>query len=396
MRVAVLGAGGREHALAWALERHRHEVTVLPGNGGTLRSAPVKADDLAGVERFCREARIELVIVGPEGPLEKGMVDRLRAAGIAALGPTQEAARLESSKIFAKRFMQAHGVATAGAWFMEQGDDPAAAIETLQGRLVLKYDGLAAGKGVWVCGSVDDARRALAELCDRHGKGARYLLERRLEGDELSIIGDGDQGPNTGGMGAFSPVPQLGPGMLARIQKEVVEPTLAGLRQERLDYRGFIYFGLMLTAEGPRLLEYNVRLGDPEAEAILPLLQSDLAELATSFLERRLDCVELKVTSGAAVSVVLAAPGYPAGPQVGQPIEGLDRLDPMTLVFHAGTRRDGGRLLTNGGRVLDVVARGDTLDEAIARVYAEVAKVRFEGMQLRRDIGRRPWKSARE
>ena len=414
MRVVILGAGGREHALAWALGRHGHEVTVLPGNGGTPRSSPVKADDLDGVETFCKGAQTELVVVGPEGPLAQGVVDRLRAAGVPTLGPTKEAAQLEGSKIYAKRFMQMHGVATAGAWFFERGDDPAHAVETLAGRMVVKFDGLAAGKGVWVCGSQEDAHRALAELRERHGRDARFLVERRLEGDELSVIGltdgericllpasqdhkalkDGDEGPNTGGMGAFCPVPQVGPRAMDRIRKEIVEPTLAGLRRDRLDYRGFIYFGVMLTAEGPRLLEYNVRLGDPEAEAILPLLKTDLAVLAKACIERKLDQVELEVSRGAAVCVVLASPGYPGEPKVGQQIDGLEALDASTLVFHAGTRREGERLLTSGGRVLDLVAQADTHEAASAKVYAELKKVRFDGMQFRTDIGKRTWRGA--
>lgn len=414
MKVAVIGSGAREHALAWALSRHRSagDVFVLPGNGGIAQSVPIRADDFHAIERFCKEKGVGLVIVGPEAPLAAGIVDVLWAAGIPTFGPTKAAAQLEASKVFSKRFMQAHGVATAECRMLGGGEDAEPILEALEGRLVVKYDGLAAGKGVWVCGSMDEARAAVNELRSRHGRDARFLVEQRLDGDELSVIGftdgeairllpasqdhkalrDGDQGPNTGGMGAFSPVPQVGPEVMERVHADVVRPTLKGLRAEGLDFRGFLYFGLMLTRDGPKLLEYNARLGDPEAEVILPLLETDPAEVALACLERRLDCVDLRVRPGAAVSVVLAAPGYPGEPKVGQPIDGLDRLDPETLIFHAATRREGGRLVTSGGRVLNVVARAGSIEEAIRKVYVEVEKVCFEGAQYRRDIGKRTWK----
>lgn len=417
MKVAVIGSGAREHAIAWSLRRHRAEgdVFVLPGNAGIPGSVPVRADDLEGIVRFCAGEGVGLVVVGPEAPLAAGLVDRLRAAGLAALGPTRSAARLETSKLYSKRFMQKHAVPTAEGWLFEAGQDPGPVIDALEGRLVLKYDGLAAGKGVWVCGSLESARTAVAELRRRHGPDARFLIERRLEGDELSLIGltdgasirllppsqdhkalrDGDEGPNTGGMGAFSPVPGLEEGALAQIRREIVEPTLRGIRAEGLDYRGFLYFGLMLTAEGPRLLEYNVRLGDPEAEAILPLLETDLAALALAAIDGTLGRAELRVAPGAAASVVLAARGYPEDPESGRAISGLERLDAATLVFHGGVRREGERLVTSGGRVMNLVRREADLEAALRRVYEEVEKVGFDGAQYRRDIGRRPWKLAR-
>lgn len=413
MKVAVLGSGGREHALCWALARHGHQAVALPGNGGTALNAPVAADDLDAVARFCRDEGVGLVVVGPEGPLAKGMVDFLREQGVPALGPTKGAARLEGSKVFSKKFMQAHGVPTAKAWVFEEGGDPVEAFTALDGQLVLKFDGLAAGKGVWVCDGLDEAFGALAELRDRHGPKAGFLVEERLEGDELSVIAlvdgehvvslpasqdhkallDGDLGPNTGGMGAICPVPRVDAVTRRRIDAEVVRPTLAGLKAEAIDYRGFLYFGLMLTPGGPKLLEYNVRLGDPEAEAMLPLLETDLVVLAQACLSGRLDQVKLKVSPGAAACVVLAARGYPGEPELGREVAGLDLLDPQTLVFHAGTRRVGDRWVTHGGRVLDVVARGDSLPAAVERAYQEVAKLRFDGMQVRKDIGRRPWKT---
>ncbi len=414
MKVAVLGSGGREHALCWALGRHGHQAVALPGNGGTPLTAPVAADDLEGVARYCRDEGVGLVVVGPEGPLAKGMVDHLAGQGVAALGPSRDAARLEGSKIFSKRFMQAHGVPTARAWIFEGGADPVEAFTALDGQLVLKFDGLAAGKGVWVCDGLDEAFAALAELRARHGAKASFLVEERLAGNELSVIAltdgehivplpasqdhkallDGDLGPNTGGMGAICPVPQVDEATRRRIEAEIVGPTLAGLKAEALDYRGFLYFGLMLTEEGPRLLEYNVRLGDPEAQAMLPLIETDLAALAQACLGRRLHEARLEVGRGASACVVLAARGYPGDPELGREISGLDLLDPQTLVFHAGTRRVGERWVAHGGRVLDVVARGEHLAAAVERAYQEVAKIRFDGMQVRKDIGRRPWKRA--
>jgi phosphoribosylamine--glycine ligase len=414
MRIAVIGSGGREHAIAWSLARHRldSEVVVLPGNGGIPNSAPVDITDLAAVEDYCRREEIRLVLVGPEAPLAAGMVDRLREAGLAIFGATRDAARLESSKIWAKEFMLRSGVATAEGWTFGEGQDPTSLILGLEGRLVVKYDGLAAGKGVWVCSSPEDAHAAVRELRARHGAGARFLVERKLEGDELSILGitdgrdirlfppsqdhkallDGDQGPNTGGMGAYSPVPQIGPDALRQIESCIIGPTLKGLQKEGIDYRGFIYFGLMLTTKGPRLLEYNVRLGDPEAEVILPLVENDLAELAMGCLTRNLGNLDLQTLPGYAVSVVLASEGYPGKCVLGRPIRGLDRLDPDTLVFHSGTRRVDGQLVTSGGRVLNIVGRGADLPSAIDKAYAEARKVSFEGMQLRTDIGRRTWK----
>jgi phosphoribosylamine--glycine ligase len=416
MRVAVIGSGGREHAVAWALERYhpKDDVFVLPGNGGTRNSAPIDPGDGKAIERFCKERRVELVVVGPEAPLAAGLVDDLRAAGVAAFGPTRQAAQLEGSKLFAKRFMKRHGIATADSWAFDGGGDARRVVDDLGGKLVLKYDGLAAGKGVWVCRSVDEATLALDELHARHGAAAPFLVEQLLDGDELSIIGftdgesirllppaqdhkalrDGDRGPNTGGMGAFSPVPQVGEALMRQIHDAVIAPTLAGLRAERFDYRGLLYFGLMLTDAGPRLLEYNVRLGDPEAEVLLPHLKTDLAKVAQACLSRRLADLTLEIDPGYAVGVVLAAPGYPARPETGQPIHGLDAASPAALVFHAGTRRDGGRLVTSGGRVLTVVARDLDLEAAIEKAYRAVDTIGFEGMQLRRDIGRRTWRLA--
>jgi phosphoribosylamine--glycine ligase len=371
----------------------------------------IDPNDPAAVERFCRERAIDLVVVGPERPLAEGIVDRLRGAGFRCFGPTREAARLEGSKLRAKEFMRRHGVATAPSVPFGPGDDPSQVIDRLAGRLVVKYDGLAEGKGVFVTSSVDEARAAVEELRRRYGADAPFLIEERLTGSEISLLVvtdgktvapfpccqdhkallDGDRGPNTGGMGAFGPVGPMDPARIEGVMAAIVRPTLAGLAAERLDYRGVLYFGVMMTQDGPRLLEYNVRFGDPETQVILPLLVTDLADVMLACAEARLSDVPLTFRPLVAVDVVLASRGYPGKSDVGFEVTGLDRLLPETLVFHGGTRQDGQRLLTSGGRVLSVVTLGTTLDEAIGATYRECAKVSFEGMQLRRDIGRRAW-----
>jgi len=413
MRVAVIGSGGREHSIAWALRRHRpaEDVFVLPGNGGTA-GANVEVDplDFDAVDRFLREKAIDLVIVGPEAPLAAGIVDVLGAKH-RGLGPTRAAARLETSKVGAKEFMVRHGVATAEFWSFGGGDDPSTLIRDLKGELVVKYDGLAAGKGVWVCRTVEAAQGAVAELRTKHGADARFIIERLLTGDELSIIGftdgrtfaalppsqdhktllDGDRGPNTGGMGAFAPVPQASAALLETIEERIIAPTLRGFAAEALDYRGPLYFGVMVTSEGPRLLEYNARFGDPETQCLLPLLEDDLAEVALDCLEGRLASRQLRLAPGFAAGVVLASEGYPGTSPLGRVIEGLEPARGR-LLFHAGTRVEQGRHVTSGGRVLCVVGCGDTLEAAIARAYAQAGEIRFEGMQYRTDIGRRTWK----
>lgn len=414
MRIAIIGSGGREHALAWCLSRERRaeEVFVLPGNAGTPNAVPIPVSDLEGIEAFARERAIDLVVVGPEGPLAAGLVDHLRARGIGALGPTRDAARLETSKTHAKEFMSRNGVATGDFLCGGGGDRIDAALERFGERVVVKYDGLAQGKGVWVCDSGRAAAEALDTLRLRHGPDARFLVEERLEGDELSLIVltdgrtvrafplaqdhkqllDGDRGPNTGGMGAHAPVPQVTTGLRRELERRIVEPTLAGLEREGLAFRGFLYFGIMVTPDGPRLLEYNVRLGDPEAQVILPLLDTDLATAAVLCARGSLGEAPWQVSPWSAVGVVLAAPGYPDAPRSGQPISGLDAGDEDILVFHSGTRRQGPRVVTHGGRVLTVVARDAAPERAIEHCYAACARIHFDGVQYRRDIGRRAWR----
>ena len=374
-------------------------------------NVPVDASDPTDAVRVCLEQGLDLVVVGPEAPLAAGVADALRAAGLAVVGPGEAGARLESSKIHAKDFMRRFGIPTAD-FAVVQGVDEAVRAAGWPNGFVLKADGLAAGKGVIVCRSADEIHEAWARLetiCP--GQGA-VLVEERLEGWELSIhavtdgkdyvllppsqdhkpLLDGDRGPNTGGMGAFCPVPACTDELLHRIQREVIEPTLDGLRADGIDYRGILYAGLMITPQGPRVLEYNVRLGDPETEVLLPAIASDPATLFLACAQGRLAEETVLLKDGFFVDVVLASDGYPLRYSTGFSIDGLERATAGmddAWVFHAGTRREGDRAVTAGGRVLNVVAHGPTLDAAIERAYAVCDRIEFEGKILRRDIGRR-------
>jgi phosphoribosylamine--glycine ligase len=413
MRVGVLGSGGREHALQWKLQRGlpAEDVFVLPGNGGTTNNVAVDLSDFGAVEQCCHDLGIDTLVVGPEEPLANGIADHFAGTSVRVFGPDRAGARLEASKLWAKAFMDRHGVATARWWACGAPSDAEEAIAALDGRAVVKYDGLAGGKGVFVTGTIEGTRRAVAQLADRYGQDAPFLVEERLEGQELSILGftdgesvlllppsqdhkallDGDRGPNTGGMGAFTPVPAVSQGLLQAIRAEIIEPTLAGLRAEGIAYRGVLYFGIMVTRQGPKLLEYNVRLGDPEAEVLLPALADNLSEIIDACLEGRLGAVTPHFHPGYYVDVVLASGGYPGPYRKGVPILGLDHLDPETLVFHAGTERTADGVMTAGGRVLNVVVRGETLPEAIEKAYREVGRIRFAGQVCRKDIGKRVW-----
>lgn len=410
MRIGVLGSGGREHALAWALARDGASVVNLPGNGGTAANVPVDLADPRDVVRACREQGFDLVVVGPEAPLAAGVADELRAVGLAVVGPGRHGARLESSKIHAKAFMKRFGIPTA-EFAIVAGPDEAAAAAHWERGFVLKADGLAAGKGVIVCSSAEEMNEAWHRLHEICPGDAQFLVEERLEGWELSVhavtdgtdyvllptsqdhkpLLDGDRGPNTGGMGAFCPVPACTDDLLHRIRVEVIEPTLDGLRADGIDYRGILYAGLMITPDGPRVLEYNVRLGDPETEVLLPAIASDPATLFLACAEGRLAEETVAFREGFFVDVVLASDGYPRSYPTGLPIAGLNTVDgdADSWVFHAGTRRDGDGVVTAGGRVLNVVAHGPTLDAAIDRVYEVCDRIGFEGKILRRDIGRR-------
>ena len=421
MRILVIGGGAREHAMAWKLSRERDVVEVIcaPGNPGiaaVARCIPANPADPAQLLAIAVREQVELTVVGPELPLSLGVVDLFTADGRAILGPSKAAAALESSKAFAKDFMARHAVPTARFLVCDSADAALAAIasEALGYPLVLKADGLASGKGVVIA---DD--RAVAEatvratMVDRRfgDAGARIVLEEFLVGEEASyfVLADGtafvplgsaqdhkrifddDLGPNTGGMGAFAPSPLLTSDMEQRVIDEIVRPVLDGMVREGYPFRGFLYVGLMLTATGPKVIEFNVRFGDPEAQVVLPMLDEDLSWLLASAATGALPSRPARFRREPHVGVVLAAGGYPDNPETGMTITGVDQAvaEPGALVFHAGTARRDRTLVTAGGRVLTVVGRGPTYQDAIAVAYRAAAHVRFEGMQFRRDIGRK-------
>ncbi len=409
MKVLVVGSGGREHALAWRLGRDGAEVLVAPGNAGVPGSAAdVQATDVDGLVSLALRERVDLTIVGPEASLAAGLVDACAAHGLAACGPTRSAARLEWSKAWAKDFFRRHGIPTARAEVVDSESRARAAIEHMGLPAVIKADGLAAGKGVFVALTPHDLEDAFDQLFRRRTLGAAaelVLVEKLLEGPELSVLAftdgehlavmpsardykrilDDDLGPNTGGMGGYTRPSYATPGLLEDVEQRILQPTLAGMRAEGHPYRGILYAGLMLTRDGPRVLEFNCRFGDPECQLILPLLESPLSEVCATVAFGQLRPETVAWKDGRMYGVVLAAPGYPDAPQLGGAIDGLDDVDGDVLVFQAGTPRDdAGRLVTAGGRVLSVV--GSRRDA----VYAAAETIDFAGKQFRRDIGRCP------
>lgn len=418
MKVLIVGSGGREHALAWKLAQSPRvqRVYLAPGNGGTQANDAFRNVALQSQEdliAFAREERIELTVVGPEAPLAAGIVDAFRAAGLRIFGPTRAAAQLEWSKDYAKAFMLRHAIPTAA---YRTFSDAASAHDYLREHgapIVIKADGLAAGKGVVVAHTLEQAHGAVDAMLGHDklaGAGARVVVEDFLEGEEASFIVmcdgkhtlplatsqdhkrllDGDLGPNTGGMGAYSPAPVVTPAVHARVMREIIDPTIAGMAAEGIEYTGFLYAGLMIGIDGqPRTLEFNCRMGDPETQPILMRMKSDLAALLEDATEGRLDRSQVQWDRRAALGVVLAAHGYPEQPRQGDVISGLPPDTEDAVIFHAGTRRVDGRLLTNGGRVLCVTALGDNLKAARRRAYDLVAQVRFDGAQFRSDIGNR-------
>jgi phosphoribosylamine--glycine ligase len=418
MKLLVIGSGGREHALAWKLTASPRvqKVFVAPGNGGTAREPGVEnvaITDLGELCDFAAREQVYLTVVGPEAPLAAGVVDLFRSRGLRIFGPTRAAAQLESSKEFAKRFLVRHGIPT-GAY--EGFSDAAAAHRYVDARgapIVVKADGLAAGKGVVVATTKDEAHAAIDSMLveNRMGDaGARVVIEEFLAGEEASFIvmcdgehvlplatsqdhkrlKDGDEGPNTGGMGAYSPAPVVTPALHARVVREIITPTIRGMAKDGLPYSGFLYAGLMIDAAGnPKVLEFNCRLGDPETQPILVRLKSELLELLDRAVDGKLDTAEAQWDRRTALGVVIAAANYPDTPRRGDEITGLPPAGTDYHVFHAGTELRDGKVLTSGGRVLCVTALGDSVRMAQKRAYEVIEGIRFDGMQYRRDIGHR-------
>ena len=410
MKILVLGSGGREHALAWHFARDAgwQNVFTVPGNGGIPNSHPLDIQDFEAVVDFCVRHQIGMIFVGPEQPLAEGIVDYFKASDIQIVGPDKQAAQLEASKVFAKKFMQKYGVATALFQSFENTADAQNLIVEKNGNLVIKFDGLAAGKGVFVCNSVAEAEEALQKLEQSYGKNVPFIIEDKIDGNEVSIIAftdghtikclqtsqdhkqlnEGDTGPNTGGMGAFCPV-DMAPEIMADINHNIIEPTLKGIQAEKMHYKGVIYFGIMVKDGKSYLLEYNVRFGDPETEVLLPALKTSLWAISKACLDGNLSEITMAFNPGYYVDVVLVSGGYPLAYEKGKPISGLDEVDDDILVFHAGTKSENGQIVTNGGRVLNVVAHADSLENARQKAYKAVEKIQFDKMYYRKDVGMR-------
>jgi len=424
MKLLLIGAGGREHALAWKLAQSPRvrEILIAPGNAGTAcehkcRNVAINADDLEGLLALAQAEQIDLTVVGPEGPLVAGVVDRFQGAGLRIFGPQAAAAQLEGSKAFAKAFLQRHQIPTA-AYAVHTALAPALADIRRRGApVVIKADGLAAGKGVVVAMTLTEAETAVHEMLAGHTlgqAGAQVVIEDYLDGEEASFIviadgrnalpmatsqdhkrvGDGDTGANTGGMGAYSPAPVVTPAIHARIMREIIDPTIAGMAADGMPFRGFLYAGVMIDASGaPKVIEFNVRFGDPETQPILLRLESDLLELIEAALDGQLHTKKVQWNPRPALGVVMAARPYPQTPVTGEVINGLDQVPEEVKIFHAGTAFNGaGEVISAGGRVLCVSALGGDLHQARQRAYAGVAAIHWPGAFYRRDIG---WRALR-
>jgi phosphoribosylamine--glycine ligase len=417
MKVLIIGSGGREHALAWKLAGSTRctELFCAPGNPGIAELAdlvPVAATDLPKIEKFVRNNGVQMVVIGPEDPLSLGLADRLRATGVLVFGPSKAAAQLESDKWFAKEIMRQQAVPTAEA---RTFTDPVAAEEFVRERnepCVIKAAGLAKGKGVSVCPRVEDSLAAIDRIMRKSefgDAGRRIVIEEMLAGPEVSVlalvdkrtiyllepaqdhkpVNDGDTGPMTGGMGAYSPTPLMTPQLLTQIERDILVPVVDGLLRDGIEYQGCLYAGLMLTSNGPRVLEFNCRFGDPETQPLMMRLQSDLLEIMVAVAEGRLEYADLRWDRRPALSVVATSKGYPGKYPAGIPIKGIENADAMpdVKVFHSGTKMHNGALVTDGGRVLSVTALGNTYADAKRRAYAAMGKIHFEGMHFRTDIG---------
>jgi phosphoribosylamine--glycine ligase len=428
--VLVVGSGGREHTLAWALARSPQvkQIYIAPGNAGTewpadpaadglrpraaAKNVPITVDDLPALVAFARREEVDLTVVGPEAPLAAGIVDTFQTSGLAVFGPTCEAARLEASKAFAKDFMCQHNIPTGDYAVFDVYQAASDYLNQVEYQVVVKADGLAAGKGVLICDNVDQAQAALRKVMVERafGKaGDKVVIEERMTGPEISILAwsdgrtvvpiipardhkrvyDNDQGPNTGGMGAYTPAPDITPGFVEMVRQTVLQSVIDGMAERGSPYVGILYAGLMITDEGPKVLEFNCRFGDPETQVVLPLLGTDLFEILRACVDGRLDQIEVQWLPSACATLVMASPGYPGSYPKGLPISGLDRAAALenTVVFHAGTTRTKEGVVTSGGRVLAVSAVGNDLATALNRAYVGVAQINFEGAHYRRDIG---------
>ncbi|MBT9172175.1 MAG: Phosphoribosylamine--glycine ligase [Syntrophomonadaceae bacterium] len=426
MRIMIIGSGGREHALAWKLSLSSwvQKIYCIPGNPGIAQVAkclPANIEDSDRLIHLAVQNEVDLVVIGPETPLAAGLVDDLTAAGVLAFGPGKAAAQLESSKVFAKQLMERYQIPTAAGSAFTGSAAALAEIEKRGTPIVVKADGLAAGKGVVVAATREEAAQAVRRIMDERAfgeAGKKVLLEEYLVGEEVSVLSftdgetiipmasaqdhkavfDGDDGPNTGGMGAISPAPQLTPELLSAVQEEVLVPTIRALRREGIVFRGVLYAGLMITADGPKVLEFNVRFGDPECQVILPRLKSDLGKIMLATINGNLSEKELRWHNYHTACVVMASGGYPGPYEKNHVIAGLEQAASMqdTLVFHAGTALQEGNIVTNGGRVLSVTAWGATLPAALDKTYAACRSISFDGAHYRKDIGHRALRHIKE
>ncbi len=414
MKVLVVGSGGREHTLVWKLAQSPlvKKIYCAPGNAGIgeiAENIEISPENIGGLVEFSREMSVDLTIVGPEAPLVGGIVDEFRKAGLDIIGPNKLGAQLEGSKSFSKNFMIKYDIPTAAFDEVFSYEEGIKALDKYSYPLVVKADGLAAGKGVIICQTREEADRALKEIMvDKifGESGNKAVIEEFLVGIETSIlcfvdnksiipmvssqdhkrIYDGDKGPNTGGMGTYSPNYVYTKEVERIVEKEILQATLTGIQKEKMDYRGIIFIGLMITQEGPKVLEYNVRFGDPETQVVIPRLKTDLVEIFNGMLEEELSNIEIEWDDRSVVCVMLASEGYPGSYKKGEPIRGLDKIGDDTIVFHGGTKRKDGQLLTNGGRVLGVTSWADDIEEARKKAYENVEKISFKGKNFRKDI----------
>ncbi len=417
LKVLVIGGGGREHALVHALAKSKNvkKLWCAPGNAGIAQEAecvPIKADHVSLLLKFAKENKVDLTMVGPEAALVEGVVDHFRREGLTIVGPTRTAARLEGSKSFAKEFMRKYGIPTARYEVIPNFRKGTYVLTHWPGRSVVKADGLAAGKGVKVCECQSEAKEFLYDLMEKEvfgGAGGTAVIEECLEGPEATVMAfcdgktlvpmpasqdhkrllDNDQGPNTGGMGAYAPAPLITSELQAQIEDLVYKPFIKGLKAEKFDFRGIIYFGLMITPKGPQVLEFNVRFGDPETQVVLPLLESDLSEILLAVAEQKLSSIKVKWSKQTALTVVLAAAGYPAAPEKNKTLRGVKEAakEAGVQIYCAGVDEQKKQWVTSGGRVLAVTGMGPSFEEARTRAYKAVEKISFPGMQYRKDIG---------